>query len=333
MTILNFITVLLVMTLLVLKPNLGMASDEDLSLRYRTHHQALQSPSTLTTKTYQEAVQFSLEIGEVILAFYEQQVAEEGLDRILFFERGQHKRPFTYWQSIKETIANTYTVTRLIASHYGGDSFMDETLKSYQEVLETLRSRKMQLHQLRLKLQVCETCNNLNLDDYLAIQQTLFTKHLKSDFLATPFIQSLIKNGIYQTPSESDIAFPLIDDFEIHHIGPFTDPELSHALLEQLNLLNIFMLVRGPQLVELFGKSSLGQNLIRRLNLNESIHKISQLQWPLNSVFLWLALETADGCIVRYSYLTYAVHQKISLQSRRAIEKYLMDHLRRQVAF
>ncbi|MBT4793343.1 MAG: hypothetical protein HON90_17360, partial [Halobacteriovoraceae bacterium] len=258
-------------------------------------------------RTQELARLFSTKIAIKVLEFYEHEISTNGLNAAISFtlENGE----FNFIDSLIEVTANTYNVLRLITSMFG-DSFAQDISNRWIRSLSQVRRYKTELKSMLRSYQNGSKG---------------FQELMSYDLAKTPFGKHLIQHFIYPVDIEHDINFPAIDLFEIDHINEFTNPQLGQVLLGQLNFLNVYMLLRGPAIIQAFGRTAIGTTIVDKLKLKTVIDKFSQLRPPLNNIMVVAALETADGCIPRYIYVIYTVGDTISGDDKKKLETILLS--------
>lgn len=263
----------------------------------------------LSIEAKQEAQLYSLVQAHKIISFYEEEIKTNGANNAISFTNYEHGK-FNYLKSLIETVSNTYNVIRLISSRFFGDNFTQDILNRWITVLEKTAKARVQLKNLSDALADAKSITDLELSDYL-----------DDELLNSNFIQQVLKDGVFEIDSNNFL--PILDDFNIEGSQEFIDPEWEQVLLEQVNILNIMMLVRGPAMVQAFGKTKVGQALVKKLKLEKVIEKTKKLGKPWDSILLWLALETADGCLIRYAYIAYTVGDELTDDQVNEILEYL----------
>lgn len=286
------------------------------------------SPTINLRKELQWALKKELRWSLAFLSFYEEKILEEGLQTALGLS-GDNKEVMTYLQSLHEVTFNTYFMVRLILSKYAHDPFLDELLLDYENTLHLLRARKKSVQTLLNALErtgpatastpltpltappegSLEALSKENSTREILVAEIL-TEAVDDEFRKTPFFKDLLKNRIDSRIRPLDpndwLQEVRIDDFNIESTKKFIGQDGRWELLKQLNALNFFLLLRGPALLEKFVRSPLGVRLGHSLRIPGFIKQIGQLKWPMNSLLMWVIIETADGCLIRYSYLAFA---------------------------
>jgi|GEM_PF-6032913 len=268
-------------------------------------------PSNEKIKYYSRL--FSIEMGLQVIKFYRQEIERNGFYTALGLSTAKDGQ-FTLIDSFVETVMNTYNVSRLISSEYFGDKFLDDLKNKFLICLKDLNDRELKL--LKIK-------KDLNLTEDYHRSDEIISRHLGDNDRASLFFESVMVNGLYSNSRGADILFPVISQFKIRHVNVFANPELKQLLLEQLSFLNFFMLVRGPAMVRKFGQTKIGISLVEKLKLKPLVDNMAKLKWPLNSLLVWVALETADGCLIRYAYVFYTVGSEVSDESKQEIEDFM----------
>jgi hypothetical protein len=250
---------------------------------------------------------FSIEVGLQILSYYENETKTNGFNTALSFSTAKDGK-FNFGDAVIESVANTYNLGRLITSRYLGDTYIDDILTRQSEVVAEIRQIKIALMELKTGL--------INLTDFGTSTEFIIDK-LDDRLLEKPFFKNLITVGLFpQNAAEYEaLGSSGVKKFEIENIDEFTNPKLSQILVEQVNILNFLMLFRGPAMVQAFGKTKLGILAVEKLKLRPMVDALQKLRWPLNSLLVWLALETADGCLIRYAYVFYHVGDQIAEDS------------------
>ncbi|MGE3607966.1 MAG: hypothetical protein AB7I27_00160 [Bacteriovoracaceae bacterium] len=258
---------------------------------------------------------FSIEIALQVLDYYRDEIETNGLNTAIGFSSAKDGK-FSYRDAIIEAIGNTYNLGRVISSSYFGDSYLVKISDRWLKSINEIRNNQNLLEKIHGEL--------LELSNFQESDQ-LIRKHLSEEHLYLSFYKSILKSGLYQvTRSKKDvILFPNISQFNINNVDEFTNPKLKQVLIEQINFLNFFMLFRGPAMIQAFGKTKVGIRLVSKLRLQPMVSRMSKLKWPLNTLMVWLALETADGCLIRYAYVFYTVGDQISEDSLNEINKTL----------
>jgi len=261
-----------------------------------------ESPNDSEARYYAQI--FSIEIAREVLAYYRSEIAKNGLYTALGLSTAKDGK-FGYRDGLVETVANTYNVIRILSSEYFNDSYYDDIKARWLTSLEQLIATETQLTKTKRAL--------VNISDMNQSTKVL-RDTLPKEYLAKPFFQHLIQTGLYPVTKDrrEEILFPNIHQFNISNVDEFSNPKLKQILKEQINFLNFFMLVRGPAVVQAFGKTKLGIQIVDKLRLKPLVQSMSKLRWPLNSLTVWVALETADGCLIRYTYIFYTVGDQIS---------------------
>lgn len=247
---------------------------------------------------------FSIEIAREVLSYYRTEIAKNGLYTALGLSTAKDGK-FGYRDGLVETVANTYNVIRILSSEYFNDPFYDNIKARWLTSLDQLIATETQLTKIKSAL--------INIKDINQATKVI-RDNLSKESLAKPFFQHIIQSGLYPVTKDKreEILFPNIHQFKISNVDEFSNPQLKQLLKEQINFLNFFMLVRGPAVVQAFGKTKLGIQVVDKLRLKPLVHSMSKLRWPLNSLMVWVALETADGCLIRYTYIFYTVGDQIS---------------------
>lgn len=291
---------------------------EDYGQRRSLHEQSLLL-APQSRRGLQMAQIFSLQMAELILGFFEEEVKNRGLDVALGISEAEAGK-LSYLGALVETTANTYNVMRIITSKYLGDAFMDELIERQSSVLSDIRQKRVFLRDL---------IGRMEKSDYLLGE----IPNVPASIAQLPFTQLVIQHGLYLQANDGEVEFdfPAPEQFSISGLDEFTNPSWKQVLLEQVNILNIYLLVRGPALLRAFGKTKMGIELINRLRLTTLVERMGSLPSPWNAVLLWLAIETADGCIVRYAYATYMVGEKMSKEMEADISKFLKDRMSQSV--
>lgn len=258
---------------------------------------------------------FSVEIALQVVGYYKSEIETNGLNAAIGFSTAMDGK-FDYRDALIEAVANTYNLGRLITSHYFNDPFAQDIADRWIKSLEQLREAETNLNKIKKAL--------INVSD-VRLSSKAIVDILPRNQLAKPFYLSIVKNGLYQTTQDKRevLLFPNIHQFQIAHVDEFSNPNLKQVLKQQVNFLNFFMLVRGPAVVQAFGKTKLGVMLVDKLRLKPLVNSMSKLRWPLNSLTVWVALETADGCLIRYAYVFYTVGDQISGDSLNEIKTIL----------
>ncbi|MBT4761052.1 MAG: hypothetical protein HOO06_05080 [Bdellovibrionaceae bacterium] len=256
-------------------------------------------------RTQEQARLFSIKIAIKVLEFYEQEISTNGLNTAISFtlENGE----FDFVDSLIEVTANTYNVLRLITSLFG-DRFAQDISDRWIASLSQVRQYKTELKEVLHSYQ----------DGTKSFQELL-----GHNLAQTPFGKHLVQHYIYPIDTEHDINFPAIELFEIDNINEFTNPQIAQVLLGQLNFLNVYMLLRGPAIIQAFGKTAIGTTIVDKLKLKAIVDRFSRLRPPLNNIMVVAALETADGCIPRYIYVIYTVGDTISGDDKKKLEAIL----------
>lgn len=272
-----------------------------------------ESPNDPEARYYAQI--FSVEIAREVLSYYRTEIAKNGLYTALGLSTAKDGK-FGYRDGFVETVANTYNVIRILSSEYFNDSYYDDIKARWLASLEQLIATETQLTKIKSAL--------INIKD---INQStkVIRDNLPKEYLAKPFFQQIIQTGLYAVTKDrrEEILFPNIHQFTISNVDEFSNPKLKQILKEQVNFLNFFMLVRGPAVVQAFGKTKFGIQVVDKLRLKPLVHSMSKLRWPLNSLTVWVALETADGCLIRYTYIFYTVGDQISGDSLDEIQTLL----------
>lgn len=252
---------------------------------------------------------YSLSQAYKVLSFYENEIRTKGPDQALAFANYQGEK-FNYLRSVIETVVNSYNVIRLITSHYFGDDFTDKILMRWVDVLEQIHLAKLDINLMIEHLKESD----------LPLEEK-FSLNLKSKILNSSLIQEVTHD--YLIGRKTQKIIPLLEDFGITDFHDFIDPQWEHLLKEQISILNALMLIRGPAMVKALAKTKTGQRIIDKLKLRKVVEKAAKLKKPWNSILLWLSLETADGCLIRYAYIAYTVGDELTADEKLEIERYL----------
>lgn len=271
------------------------------------------NPSDPEIKYYAQL--FSIEIALQVVNYYKREIETNGLNTAIGFTTAKDGK-FDYRDALIETVANTYNLGRIITSYYFNDPFAEEIANRWIKSLDQLRETEASLNKIKNSL-----LNISEIEQSSKMIVSLLPKHL----LAKPFFANLVRNGLYQTTKDKreTLLFPTIHQFKIENVDEFSNPNIKQILKQQVNFLNFFMLVRGPAVVQAFGKTKLGIQLVDKLRLRPFVTSLSKLRWPLNTLSVWVALETADGCLIRYAYVFYTVGDQISGDSLNDIKEIL----------
>ena len=111
-------------------------------------------------------------------------------------------------------------------------------------------------------------------------------------------------------------------DFGLDFKTDFVDENWAVFLSEQVNIANVYVFWRGPQMIAALGETKLGLAIAQTLRLNKLIAAVKALPTVIQKPALWMIYETADGCTIRYFYTAYlGLHQIGHRQTSRVTGK------------
>ena len=230
---------------------------------------------------------FSVQIAHAILKGYSEEHRTAYTYRHLglnTLEDGE----LSFWDAFREAAGNTANVLAIVFTDYE-----EELDRDWRRQRTTLND---------LTYAVGSVLDSMIKESKLV--QELPFKSSQFSFRSTAYSQRLKSNPLFSSlPKMDELGFsPSID---------YVSPEWRAALITQMNALNFWMLARGPAAVRAFGATKAGMTMVQVLRLQRVVAAISRLPRPYDSIAMWLALETADGCLVRWVYSGYVVISQV----------------------
>ncbi|MBI3017632.1 MAG: hypothetical protein HYY62_06540, partial [Deltaproteobacteria bacterium] len=285
----------------------GSQLEEDLFLKKYLLKRALErSPQDPNIR--KAAHYFSLAVAEGVLQDYEQRLLEAQIFRVLDMEGVQA----TYWGAFKEVVFNTANSLSIIITD------REEWLyEQWETQLEYIRSLQLEISHLKLQIEMGEDID-------------LNTQDLKKLTL-TPFFKEILATGLYldEVIQEEPSPFPSLEKLGFIPQTDFVSYSWKSIGIGQVNLFNLWMFTLLPKHFRDFGATKAGQWTVKTLRLQSFLNFLSRIPRPLDSVAVFLAIETADGCTIRWTYTALVAHDKLTRDTQSNTIKTIEENLKK----
>ena len=294
----------------------GSQLEEDFYLKKDLLKRALHlSPQDSSIR--KAAQYFSLSVAQGVLQDYEQKLLDAQIFRVLDMEGVQT----TYWGALKEVVFNTTHSLSIIFTDRE-----NHLHAQWEDQLDTTEDLKRTILYLKRRLEI----EKGDLKDIVANFSSYDTAwHQK--LLETSFFRDILATGLYADEStpESPSSFPSLETLGFIPETDFVSHSWKAIGMGQINLFNLWMFTLLPKHFRDFGATKGGQWTIKTLRLRSFLDFLSQIPRPLDSVAVFLAIETADGCTLRWTWTIFIAHDKLSQDTQSTTLKMIEENLKK----
>lgn len=154
-------------------------------------------------------------------------------------------------------------------------------------------------------------CHSLSWDLEKRVLRELVTSRFMSELILYGYVSEMKSP---QTENEEHFL-PVVDlaDFGQKEASEFISPsEFSHLLLNELNLVNVGLIFRGPAYVRRISQFQGVQRAVDLVGLRGLYTAAEKLPGVFRGSALVLLTEAADGCLATWGYFAYSVYTGVT---------------------